>query len=114
MIGRLFRLYEVYDFDAFYVTTILSWKHMRYPSEKTEICMDCVVIEATESFSNIARRHQRLEHVSSSFIYCRFLASGSGILAPAFFFADTNAGLQRSTILGALFHPFVEFAPGFE
>lgn len=41
---RLSRLYEVHDFDAFYVTTVLSWKHMRYPSEKSETYFEYVLI----------------------------------------------------------------------
>ncbi len=43
-LGRFYRLYELHDFDAFYVTTVLSWKHMRYPSEKSGTCMEYVVI----------------------------------------------------------------------
>lgn len=54
---------------------------MRYPSEKSEISMDCVIIEASELFSNMAGRHQRLESGFLLFVYCRFLASGPGILA---------------------------------
>lgn len=53
MLSRLYRLYEVHDFDAFYVTMVLSGKHMRYPSEKSEICMGYIIIEASELFSSI-------------------------------------------------------------
>ena len=35
-------------------------------------------------------------------VYCRFLAFLSKDLAMRFVFADTNAGLQRYTILGTL------------
>ena len=50
MLDRLCRLYEVHDFDAFYVTTIPSWKHMRYPTKESETCMESIVISAPNPF----------------------------------------------------------------
>lgn len=50
LIGQFCQLYEVHDFDAFYVTTILSWKHMRYPSEKSETSMNILSFERLSFF----------------------------------------------------------------
>ena len=43
-LNRFYRFDEVHDFDAFYITMILLWKHMRYPAEMSGPCMEYVNI----------------------------------------------------------------------
>lgn len=71
-----------YTIDAFYITTSPSWKHMRYPSESSETCMEYVCHFSVWAF------WVTIEEASAlwSTIHCRFLAFWFMILATPFHF----------------------------
>ena len=93
LLDRLCWFYEVHDFDAFYVTTILLWKHMRYPSEKSEVCMECV-----ESFKHPHFCFDDPGGISGLNLLYHLLSFSSVSVVDSrtrFISADTKARLQR-------------------
>ena len=99
LLDRPCRLYEVHDFDAFYVTMFSSWKHMRYPTKESETCMEVLLSEHPHRFLE--------DHLGGIGGLIQSLRSFSGIFVDVFsdalcFFADTRVGFAALYDSGAL------------